>query len=325
LLERQYTDLAELIVVQHPGNSKVLIDRNGEVQTIHTPINAMKTYADNKADYTRSLMAVDSNSFLFNEAGAEDNYFSSLTMEFDKPLNATSGKLILHAKNSFWLDYVYGKFNELFGTSFEKFSKKQNTAPAERMLNWQLKQGIPLSVYIETSDGWQFVDYFDAIGPLASRDIVMPIDVSKIKSDKINIRLESGFMFWEVDYAAMDFSQNIPVQISRLAPKSATDEDGKEVSGFLKASDKNYLMQPHAGNEVVVNYISPNLAQGYQYTAFLHSRGYYEYIRSYKNEPDISYLQSFRKDGAFTRFSKEKYFEFITDKNLITNVLAHGK
>jgi len=325
LLERQYTDLAELILVQHSGDYRVLLDRKGEIQTIHSPVTALSAIADNQADYTNALKSTDSNSFLFNESGAEDSDFSSMTMQFKKPQNSSTGKLILHAKNSFWLDYIYGKFNELFGTSFEKFSKKQKTAPAERMLNWQLNQGIPLSVYIEAEDGWQFVDYFYAIGPLASRDMVMPLDLSKVKGERLNIRLKSGFMFWEVDYAAMDFSDNLPVQITRLSPESATDERGKEVSGFLKESDKHYLVQPVAGNEVVVNYVAPASEYGYKCSVFLHSRGYYEYIRDYTNTPDIAYLQSFRKDGAFTRFSKENYLKFIYDKSLITNALAHGK
>ena len=325
LLERQYTDIAELMVVQHPVNSSVIIDKNGEIQTILVPVTAQKAYADNKSDYTNSLTKIDSNSFLFNEIGLDENDFSSLTMEFKKPLKASSGKLILHAKNSFWLDYVYGKFNELFGTSFNKFSKKQKTAPAERMLNWQLSQGIPLSVYIETVDGWKFVDYYNAIGPLASRDLIMPVDISMIKGDKIKIRLQSGFMFWEVDYAALDFSENIPVQVTRLNPKSAIDEKGREVSAYLKASDKKYLVQPEAGNEVIVTYPASGSTTGYLYSTFLHSRGYYEYIRDYKNKPDIAYLQSFRKEGAFTHFSKEKYLNFVNDKKMINNALAHGE
>ncbi len=325
LLERQYTDLAELLVVQHPLGSRIIIDKNGEIQSITAPVSAQEAYSDNKEDYASSLARVDSNSFLFNESGPLENDFSALTMEFKKPLNAGSGKLILHAKNSFWLDYVYGKFNELFGTSFNKFSEKQKTAPAERMKNWQLSQGIPLSVYIETNDGWQFVDYFNPVGPLASRDLVMPVDVSKIMGEQVKIRLQSGYMFWEVDYAAMDFTKNIPVKVDRLLPESAIDEKGFEVSASLKASDKQYLEQPEPGNEVIVNYRASNSAVGYQYSSFLHSRGYYEYIRDYKNEPDISYLLSFRKEGAFAHFSKEKYLMFVSDEDMITNALTNDK
>lgn len=322
LLERQYTDLAELMVIQHPENTKVIIDKNGEVQTIITPVAPEKAITDNMADYTASLAFVDSSTYLFNEDGLKQDAMSSLTMTFKKPANAKSAKLVLYAKNSLWLDYMYGEFNELFGTSFDKFSKKQKQAPVERMTDWQLSQGIPLSVYIETEKGWQLVDYFNSLGPLASRDLVMPIDVSAVKGDKVKIRLQCGFMFWEVDYAAIDFSEKIPVQITHLAPSSAIDEKGFEVSALLKKSDKKYLLQPQAGNEVIVKYPACANNSRFMQSAFLHSRGYYEYIRDYKNKPDIAYLKSFKQEGAFTRFSKEHYLKLVSDKKMIANALS---
>jgi hypothetical protein len=324
LLEKQYTDLAELMVVQHPLHSKVIIDKNGDIQTILSPSAPVKAISLNHVDYTNPLSFNDGSSFLFNEDGAKEDAMSSVTMTFKKPIDAKSAKLVINAKNSYWLDYMYGKFNELFGTSFNKFSEKQKNAPAERMINWQLSQGIPLKVYIETQDGWKFVDYFNSVGPLASRDLVMPIDVSEIKGESVNIRLECGFMFWEVDYAAMDFSKNIPVEITRLVPTSAMDEKGHDVSALLKASDKKYLIQPEVGDEVVVTYPGTAVNASHQQTAFLHSRGYYEYIRDYKTKPDVAYLKSFRQEGAFTRFSKDNYTRFVTDKKLVANALTDG-
>lgn len=327
LLERQYTDLAELMVVQHPVNSKVIIDKNGNLQTILSPVSPITAYTDNQADYAKSLASVDSSSYLFNEDGLKQDAISSMTMSFNKPANCKKAKLVLNAKNSLWLDYTYGKFNELFGTSFDKFSKKKKKTPAEQMNAWQMSQGIPLSVYVETEKGWQFVDCFNSVGPLASRDLVMPIDLSAIKGDKVQIRLQCGFMFWEVDYAALDFSENLPVQLTRLNPASAIDEKGHDVAQLLNKTDKKYLIQPEVGNEVVIKYTAPVSQAGMKQTAFLHSRGYYEYIREYKNKPDIAYLKSFRQEGAFTRFSKDNYMKFVSDKKLIANALneSNGK
>ncbi len=323
LLERQYTDLAELMVVQHPLHSQVIIDKNGEIQTLTSPVAPTKAIADNSADYKQALSFIDSSSFLFNEQGLSEDALSAVNLTFNKPQNAKSAKLVINAKNSLWLDYMYGKFNELFGTSFNKFSEKQKNAPSEKMINWQLSQGIPLSVYLETDKGWEFVDYFNSVGPLASRNMVMVIDISKAKDDKVNIRLLSGFMFWEVDYAALDFSTNVATQVKRLSPTSAIDEKGKDVASLLKASDKKYLAQPEVGNEVVIKYPAQTIEKGQQQTAFLHSRGYYEYIRDYKNKPDVAYLKSFRQEGTFTRFSKEHYMRLVSDKKLIANALGN--
>jgi hypothetical protein len=83
------------------------------------------------------------------------------------------------------------------------------------------------------------------------------------------------------------------------------------------------LYQPDVGNEVVITYAAPAPNEGRAQTVFLHSRGYYEYIRDYKNKPDLSYLKSFRKEGAFTRFSKNHYNKLVTDKQFIVKALSN--
>ncbi|MBS4062893.1 MAG: hypothetical protein KG029_21040 [Bacteroidetes bacterium] len=321
LLERQYTDLARLIVVEHPLNSKVILDQNGEVQTLISPVVPTKALAQNNFDYVDQLTEADGNFYIFNAEDKENNDFSSLDLSFEKPMNATNAKLVLHAKNSLWLDYIFGRFNELFGTYYPKFAQEQHKAPAERMLKWQHDQGIPLTVLVETENGWETAGSFFSVGPLASRDLVMPLDLSNVKAENVNIRLQCGFMFWEIDYAALDFSDTIEVQVSRLAPASAMDEKGNDVADLLTITDKKYLYQPDVGNEVVITYGAPSTNEDLVQTVFLHSRGYYEYIRDYKNKPDISYLKSFRKEGAFTRFSKNHYKKLVSDKHFIVKAL----
>ncbi|MDO8896732.1 MAG: hypothetical protein Q7V19_03710 [Bacteroidales bacterium] len=323
LLERQYTDLARLIVVEHPLNSKVILDQNGAVQTLISAVMPTKALAQNNFDYVDQLTETDGNFYIFNTEDKENDDFSSLDMSFEKLLNASSAKLVLHAKNSLWLDYIFGRFNELFGTYYPKFAQNQHKAPAERMLKWQHDQGIPLSVFVETDNGWEKAGSFFSVGPLASRDLVMPLDLSNVKTENVNIRLQCGFMFWEIDYAALDFSDTVDVQISQLSPTSATDEKGNDVTDLLTTTDRNYLYQPDVGNEVVITYAAPAPNEGRAQTVFLHSRGYYEYIRDYKNKPDLSYLKSFRKEGAFTRFSKNHYNKLVTDKQFIVKALSN--
>jgi hypothetical protein len=322
LLERQYTNLAELTLVEHPENSTVLIDKNGNIQTILDPESPVSAMSGNNTDYTNPVLLKDSCSYLFNEDNRDSPELSSLALSFKKPLNAKSGKLILNAKNSFWLDYMYGKFNELFGTYYNKFAEKQMKATSLKNNNWSLEQGIPLSVYIETRNGWQFVDYYNPLGPLASRDLIMPVDLSEVAGDNVMIKLECGFMFWEIDFAAMDFSDNIPVKVMKMKPSSAIDENGKDVSALLSATDEKYLVQPEVGNEVTIIYNSSVASPVHKITPFFHSRGYYEYIRDYENKPDFEYLKTFRTKGAFTQFSKKHYFEYVNRKDLYSTALS---
>jgi hypothetical protein len=227
--------------------------------------------------------------------------------------------LILNAKNSLWLDYIYGEFTKLFGTAYNRFAEQRKRVLPEKSIQWMLDQGLLLSIYLETGNGWKFLDYFDMVGPLAARDLVMPIDLSDVKSDNLRIKLTCGQMFWELDYAAMDFTENLPVKIKYLDPTSAVDEKGTDVSKLLKAPDNLYLEQPEVGNEAVITYPEVTVTEGLAYTAFLHSRGYYEYIRDYKTKPDVAYLKSFSKKGAFNEFSFQHYNKILNGIELLVN------
>jgi len=324
LLERQYTNLANLLVVEHPKNSSILLDKKGEIQTITLPEVPTKATANTDIDITNLILQKDSSAYLFNEHVEDGKDISSLILSFKKPLHSTTGKLILNAKNSFWLDYVYGKFNEQFGIFYNTFAEKQKKVPAEKHNQWSLEQNIPLSVYVETESGWKIIDYFNSIGPLASRDIVMPIDLTKIKGENVRIKLECGFMFWEVDYAAIDFSPNIPVDITRITASSAVDEKGNDVSSSIVKTDNEYLIQPEIGNAAIIKYKGIPVKAESNQTVFLHTSGYYEYIRDYKNWPNISYLESFKNKGAFTNFAKQQYDQFMSTQNLLTASLTQS-
>jgi hypothetical protein len=321
LLERQYTNLAQLVVANHAKETEVILDKSGNIQTLIDPQIPHITIGDGGFDYSHLVALKDTVPYLFDEADAESGALSSLTMSFTRPADSRVGKLVLKAKNSFWLDFVYGKFNELFGMYYNTFAEQQKEEPADKLMQWSLDQNIPLSVYVETRDGWKFVDYFNSIGPLAWRDIVMPIDMSDVDGEEVKIKLQSGFMFWEVDYAAIDFSVNASIEVRSFPPASATDENGKNVAGLLSATDDRYLLQPDIGNVVTVTYDVPPQT-GEKQTVFLHSRGYYEYIRDYENFPSITYLNSFKEKGAFTRFSRERYDAFTADQNVYTAALT---
>lgn len=322
LLERQYTNLAELMVVEHPDSVRVLFDKNGKLQTLSDPKTPALVMAENGVEYTALVCSKDSSAYLFNDDNLSGKEVNSLTMTFEKPLLSTEAKLVINAKNSYWLDYIYGKFNEKFGTWYNTFSENQKSVPSDRIYQWMLDQGIPLSIYIETSEGWEFVDYFQVVGPLASREMVMPLDLSDVSGDKVRVKLECGFMFWEIDYAAIDFSSNIPLSISHVAASSAIDENGQEVSSSLLAVDTNYLVQPDAGNHVNIIYPYQKPVGEQIQSVFLHSRGYYEYIRYYKNIPDYLTLMSFKQAGAFPKFSKREYNAFISKPQLFKETIT---
>lgn len=323
LLEIQRTDLAQLLVLNHTKDIDVLLDQNGKPHTISKKQTPNQVLIDDISTGIENSLKKDGISFLFNTEKYSDNEPNNITLTFDNITNSKQGKLILSAKNSLWLDLVYGKFNEQFGGYFNQFQKKQRKIPAEKNIHWRDEQGIPLSVYVKSNDKWILVEKINPVGPMAFRDLVIPINLDKINSEKIEIKLECGFMFWEVDYAAIDFSKDIPLETQSINPFSAIDEYGKNVTHLLDKEDKNYLVQPNIGNEVIIKYHVDPPKKGEQQTVFLKNKGYYEYIRNYKGLPNFTKLKTFKEKGALSKYSKEEYSRFMKPANLSEIVFNH--
>ena len=323
LKEIQYTDLLQLMVLEHPADVKVLLDKNGKPHSFSQIEGPKKAFSDRFSVDLASVLQQDEKPFMFDSTIESQDGSRSLTMEFSKPAGAKQAKLFLTAKNSFWLDYTFGKFNEKFGVYYNTFQKKQLETPAEESTQWAVDQNIPLSIYIRTNGDWKLIERIKTVGPLAYRDLVVPIDLEGIQEENVVLKLETGFMFWEVDRAGMDFSENIPMNEVVLEPSSAIDEKGKNVTDLIRKTDSKYLIQPEIGNEVIVSFKYKPENKGGRATAFLKNRGYYTYIRDYKGIPEFAELQTFKKRGRFSQFSEEQYKKFVSE-DLIDLALTYG-
>ena len=308
--EIQHTNLTELLVFDHPENAEILVDKYGNVHTVSDPYLPISASAIDGTNIEYLLAAKDSLSFMSGIPDNETQDMDAVILTFDRPVNKDNGKLVVKGKNSFWLDYIHGQFSELFGDRFDAWKEKQKQRSPEKMTEWSLDQGIPLSVYLETDEGWKFVDYYNVVGPLAAKDDILEIDLTNAKSDKVNIKLEFGFLFWEIDYAAMDFTPNQAINKYTVPVSSALDQNNIDVSDELRYDDEKYYHQPNIGDQAVLTFKAPEQIEGTKRSIILHSKGHYEILKDAEGEPDLAYLNSFRKPGSFSKFSKERFMQF---------------
>ena len=321
LKERQYTNLAELQVVQHPANVQVLLDQNGRPHTLQQVNAPIKAEASDGFDYAQALAAQDSNSWLCNNIKSELNY---VNLQFRKPAGIKNAKLVLHAQNSLWLDYLYGEFTKQFGSIYNSWAEKQKDVAAAELNKWQEEQGIPLLIEVQTAQGWQVVARLPPVGPLAARDMVIPVNLTDVKGEVVNVRLSCGFMFWEIDIAGMDFTKNLPVALEKVKPSSAFQKSGENVNHLLAATDNSYLQQFLVGDAVELSFSLPTVKKNEVQTMFLHTRGYYEHIREYSGIPDLLTLRKFKQPGHFMQFSRDRYQLLAEENNFNNLVTAHA-
>ena len=312
LQERQFTDFADLLIITHDKNSKVLSDEKGNLYEITQPESPVKAWTGNQIDVLPQLQNANDNRLLhFDDTLATDagNY---VITKFNNPGNVKNAKLVLSLKNSYWLDYLYGEMAKGFGSYYNTYIKKQHKTPVAQLQKWTKDQKLPLEISIRTKDGWQKITDVTTIGPLATREIVVPLDLSEIDNKSVEIKLSSGFMFWEIDYAAIDYSNNKTFTVESVSPSVAKDEAGKDVLQQLEKKDGIYLEQPVPGNMVTLQYKCKPQAYNTSRSYILHTKGYYEHVRDFKGSPNISFLNQFKQPNAFPQFSLQLYKKFRT-------------
>ncbi|MGV3503263.1 MAG: hypothetical protein ACO1O1_06110 [Adhaeribacter sp.] len=320
LRERQYTNLAALLVVQHPQGLTVLADQQGRAHSLQQVQPPRRALASDGQDYAKALAARDSSGYYFNHDQVNTN---QVKLQFSRPAHSRQGKLVLHAQNSLWLDYLFGEFTRQFGTIYNRWAEKQKDEPAAKLQAWQQQQGIPLQVEVLTRQGWQQAASLPPVGPLAGRDLVVPLDLSQVSGRQVQVRLSCGFMFWELDRAGMDFSADLPLQTREVKPVTAFDKTGQDVRPQLASSDRQYLAQLAVGDAVELNFVLPQLSPGQAQSLFLHTRGYYEHVREYEGLPDLLTLRSFEKPGRFMQFSRERHQQLSRENKLPELLSAH--
>jgi len=316
--EEQHTNLMELYAIDHQPQYSVLTDKYGTPQTLQhlqPPVAANSLQGKNILE---TISCSDNNYYLpdITPTSAPDD---GMVLTFVKPPHVKNGKLFINARNSFWLDNLYGQFLDEFGVLYPRFETMSSNKTAQEMQQWMLKQKLPLSVSLETPDGWKPIDYFNLIGPMAFKNDVLPIDLSMVQTDTFKVKLSYGFMFWDIDEVAIDFSANQPVTITTLPVQTATDQYGCNVSTYLQQDDTIYYHQPYVGDEATVTFACPPLLQGLQRTLILHSKGYYHILRQPGNHlPNVAYLQGFRKPDALPRFSVERLNGLVQQQAAVT-------
>jgi hypothetical protein len=185
--------------------------------------------------------------------------------------------------------------------------KEEQKKPVSELNKWSKEQHIPLSISVKTADGWKEINEITTIGPLLNREVVIPLDLPA--NNYAEVKISTGYMFWELDYAGIDYSDDDNFSVKEISPYEAVNEKGVNVLPELASADKKFLIQPAVGDYAIVKYKVVSPQAGMEQTFFLHSSGYYDHPRYPSGSPKVAFLKSFEKPGAMSAFSKQKFLE----------------
>lgn len=302
--EVQHTNLAELLVIDHPENSRVLFDKYGNCQTADNIMPPISATSLSGADILQVVGNKDSICYFGIDPGIEIPLTGGVNLTFDLPPDVNSCKLFINARNSIWLDHVFHEFHGMLGAYQDTWTKRQDKADPQNFINWALEQKIPLSVYVQNKGEWKFCDYFNLAGPMALKEDVLALDLRDVHERPLKIKLEAGTCFWEIDYVGMDYSTDFTPVITTVSVEHAFTEDQVNVTELLNRVDSAYYVQPETDNVALLSFPVP-AARDVERTVILHSKGYYHINRESDGIPRVARLNKIRKPGQFSLYSRD--------------------
>ncbi len=305
--EIQHTNMIELLALDHIEGAEVLIDKYGEIHTLSSPHPPASAYDLEGRSILEDIYEIGGACHASNIFAESDRLMDGVVLGFERPGEVDRVSLRIRAKNSYWLDYTYSKLYSRFGDAYAPWKESKKYESGSKLTAWSLSQGIPLSAYIKKGGEWEFADYFNIAGPVAFKDDVLSLDISDVETALVEIKLEFGYYFWEIDYVAMDYSPQPEVVMARLSPVSAVDPIRGDVTKLLAADDSLYYVQPDVGDEAVMLFDVPPCPEGMGRSYVLHSKGHYETIVDVHGEPDIPFLTRIKEPGGFIELAKELF------------------
>ena len=319
LEEVQHTNLLELMIYDHLEGTEVLVDKYGIPHGINSEIPPLAASSLEGVDVLALVEKADDLIYVGKDPSRDPPLLDGIILTFNKPDKTSRINLIVEAKNSYWLDFVYQNFREMLGISYDMWMKKQKDSDPRKMEDWTLSQNIPLSVYLWKDGDWKFQDYYHTVGPMAFRKDILPLDLTGMEEGPIRIKLESGSYFWEIGYASLGAEGQELDPATMVSITQAIDESGEDVKNLLTEDDDHYYTQPEIGNEATVSFEVPP-EQGMERTIILHSKGYYQIMQDPKGLPRIRDLNEIRKTGNFNRYSND-----LMQAMLEEHVFVNGK
>lgn len=303
--EKQFTNLLGLKVAYHDPSFQVMTDKNGNLYSISSPTKPIHTVDQEDTDQLTSIASDDESYFSFDSR--TKNGLVSTDLMFSKPSDASNAKLILNLKNSEWAGYIHQKFLENLGTYQKDWVQSNSKKTTEQQQQALKKGGVPLVIYVKKRNKWMEVETIQPIGNASDQSIVIPIDEKLLTEDSIEIRLQSGFKFWELDYAAMDFSKQKEFDIQTISPSFVSGNETNVTA--LLSNDNSYLMTESGSEPISVRF--DGLNSGKNRTLFLESKGYYVRNKMETNEPNWLELAKISRKHGLGRFSQEMFLKSI--------------
>ncbi len=310
--ETQMTNLAELWAVTHAPGTQVLPDEWGGLHTIAAAVAPTSAVTQTGTDLTKWVAADDG---LIWEprpvADADGDLQDELILTFPRPAGATEAKLVTRVGTSIWGSHMVRAILELRGRQVQDWYDlvDSSTSAADSVRSWAISEALyGAAVELEGPDGWEAVGVMGGGGPYLAQARVIPLDLPPASGDVLRLRVRTTRGFWALNYLAVDYSADQPVQVDTLRVRSGSASNGSDLVSLLSSADARFYEMPLTGDRAELEFADMPLRPGTERTVLLHTRGWYHLHLQSKAEADTALLRQVETvPGATARYSAELY------------------
>jgi hypothetical protein len=133
LEEIQHTNMLELLVFSHEANQEVLVDKYGSPHSISGTLQPVSAMNLKGKDVLELIEKEDDLIYIGDDPSKDPPLLDGVILSFDVPEEMDRIDLVIEAKNSYWLDFVYQNFRDMLGASYKMWMNKQADGDPQKM------------------------------------------------------------------------------------------------------------------------------------------------------------------------------------------------
>jgi hypothetical protein len=273
--ETQYTDRAELVVVDDEDTSRTLSTFDGRLVAVGPSRPALRAADLRGRDVGALLADEDGRPWQADLVQAASERGVPLRDGVIAQFDAVPPSPVLEmvGGNTDWLDLAFGRFFAAMGDRLPRYLATGNDpARGARIRRWREREGVDLAVDVWREGGWQRVAVVPTVGPVAMRQVAVPLSGD---GGPLRVRLSGGLGFWRLDRVALSVELPARHTVTILKPRAARGASSPDQRGVLTAADGVYDALENLGDTLDMDFDLPPRPPGTRRFAFLSTNGYY--------------------------------------------------
>jgi hypothetical protein len=176
-------------------------------------------------------------------------------------------------------------------------------------MSWYLREELYLlQVKVDTPSGWKARGIIYGSGPFVSEDKAYVLDTRDVPGEVLRLKIAPPKQFWNIDYLAVDYSEDMALDVMKISPAGSGDRSGPAIAELLQANDDRYFILHSGGAPAELVFPAPDRKPGLDRSLILGAGGYYDIHLQTAGEPQTDLLKKIiAEPGKTLEFARRVY------------------